>query len=255
MDRETTLILENIALNDDHRMLKVHAPKLSAQASPGQFAELETKGATLLRKPISVAFCDPVKGEATFVFKIVGKGTIALADLKPGQTLDIIGPLGEGFKINCKPALLIGGGVGTPPMWFLASRIQDKGSVKVLLGARDQKDLILVEEFEKLGIKPILATDNGSRGVKGTVIDAILKSGLSMDGMEMFACGPFPMLRALAQLAEERDFSLQVSLEAYMGCGMGICVGCTVPTANGMQRVCKEGPVFDSKEIIWSKIR
>ena len=250
-----TLILENIALNDDHRMLKVHAPKLSAQARPGQFAELETKGATLLRKPISVAFCDSIKGEAIFVFKIVGKGTIALADLKPGQTLDIIGPLGEGFEINCKPALLIGGGVGTPPMWFLASRIQDKGSVKVLLGARDKKDLILVEEFEKLGIKPILATDNGSRGVKGTVIDAISKSGLSLDGMEMYACGPFPMLRALAQLAEECDFSLQVSLEAYMGCGMGICVGCTVPTANGMQRVCKEGPVFDSKEIIWSKIR
>ncbi|MBR5900933.1 dihydroorotate dehydrogenase electron transfer subunit [bacterium] len=255
MERETIVVLENIALNDEHRMLVVKAPGLAAGSSPGQFAELETKGATLLRKPISLAFCDPMKGEATFVFKIVGKGTKALSELAPGQTLDVIGPLGGGFQIKDKPALLIGGGVGTPPMWFLASRIRDKASVKIVLGARDQKDLILAEEFEKLGIEPIFATDNGSRGVRGTVIDAILKAGLPLEEMEMYACGPFPMLRALASLSEERSLSLQVSLEAYMGCGMGVCVGCTVPTKEGMQRVCKEGPVFDSKEIVWSKIR
>lgn len=255
MDRETTTVLRNTALNSDHRMLAVRAPKLAAQSLPGQFAELETKGATLLRKPISLAYCDPAKGEAVFVFKIVGRGTQALAALEEGDSLDIIGPLGEGFRIKEKPAVLIGGGVGVPPLWFLASRLGAKYGVTAVLGARDQKDLILREEFEKLGINTIAATDNGSLGVKGTVIDALSASGVSLGEAEMYACGPFPMLRSLAALAEERSLSLQVSLEAYMGCGMGICVGCTVPTREGMQRVCKEGPVFDSKEIVWSKIR
>ena len=119
MDRENTSVLENIALNADHRMLVVHAPKLAALAHPGQFAELSTEGATLLRKPISIAMADREKGTLTFVFRMIGKGTEYLGALAPGSTLDIIGPLGNGFDTCCKSALLVGGGVGTPPLLYL----------------------------------------------------------------------------------------------------------------------------------------
>ena len=116
MDRETTVVLENLALNSDHRMLVVEAPRLSALARPGQFAELATSGATLLRKPISIAMADKEKGTLVFVFRMIGKGTEYLGSLEPSSELDIIGPLGNGFDTNCGSALLIGGGVGTPPL-------------------------------------------------------------------------------------------------------------------------------------------
>jgi len=255
MFRENAIVLAKRPLNKDHYLLTLKAPRTASEGRPGQFAELDTKRATLLRKPISIANLDAEKGEVTFVFRTVGKGTKALSELEAGQDLDLIGPLGNGFTPTGKPALLIGGGVGTPPMWFLASRLKGRVETKVVLGARSAEDLILREEFAALGLEPIAATDDGSLGVKGTVIDAILGSGLPLGETEAYACGPLPMLKALAELAEKRGFSLQVSLEAYMGCGVGVCVGCVVPTSAGMLRVCKEGPVFNSKEIIWSKIR
>ena len=256
MDRETTTVLENIALNADHRMLIVHAPKLAALAHPGQFAELSTDGATLLRKPISIAMADGEKGPLTFVFRMIGSGTEHLGNLKPTSTLDIIGPLGNGFDLNCRKALLIGGGVGTPPLLYLASQLKKKGKeVGVVLGARDKADLLLLDEFAKLGIEPICATDNGSCGVKGTVVTALEEKAPLDAETKFFACGPWPMLKALAVFSESISLELEVLLEAYMGCGMGICVGCTVPTTEGMKRVCKEGPAFNAKEILWNKIR
>lgn len=256
MDRETTTVLENIALNADHRMLIVHAPKLAALAHPGQFAELSTDGATLLRKPISIAMADREKGTLTFVFRMIGKGTEYLGALELGSMLDIIGPLGNGFNLNCRKALLIGGGVGTPPLLYLASQLKKEGKeVAVVLGARDKADLLLLDEFAKLGIEPLCATDNGSCGVKGTVVTALTEKAALDSETKFYACGPWPMLKALASFAEEKGVKLEVLLEAYMGCGMGICVGCTVPTTEGMKRVCKEGPAFNAKEILWNKIR
>lgn len=256
MDRETTVVLENIALNKDHRMLVVEAPCLAAQSNPGQFAELATAGATLLRKPISIAMADKEKGTLTFVFRMIGKGTEYLGSLEPSSELDIIGPLGNGFNMNCNNALLIGGGVGTPPLLYLAKELQKEGKkVSVVLGARDKGDLLLLDEFAKLGIEPLCATDNGSAGVKGTVVTALEEKAVLDSGTKLFACGPWPMLKALAVFSENMSLELEVLLEAYMGCGMGICVGCTVPTTEGMKRVCKEGPAFNAKEILWNKIR
>ena len=123
------------------------------------------------------------------------------------------------------------------------------------MGARDKADLLLLDEFAKLGIKPLCATDNGSCGVKGTVVTALTEKAALDIETKLYACGPWPMLKALAAFAEEKGFKLEVLLEAYMGCGMGICVGCTVPTTEGMKRVCKEGPAFNAKEILWNKIR
>ncbi|MBO7543591.1 dihydroorotate dehydrogenase electron transfer subunit [bacterium] len=256
MDREITKVLENRALNHDHRMLVVKAPKLAAQSRPGQFAELATSGATLLRKPISIAMADKEKGTLTFVFRMIGKGTEYLGSLEPSSELDIIGPLGNGFDTDCESALLIGGGVGTPPLLYLASQLKKEGKkVSVVLGARDKGDLLLLDEFSKLGIEPTVATDNGSKGVKGTVVTALEEKAAWDTDTKLYACGPLPMLKALAVFAEQKGLVLEVCMEAYMGCGMGVCVGCTVPTAEGMKRVCKEGPVFNAKEIVWNKIR
>lgn len=256
MDRETTVVLENLALNSDHRMLVVKAPRLSTLARPGQFAELATSGATLLRKPISIAMADREKGTLVFVFRMIGKGTEYLGSLEPSSELDIIGPLGNGFDTNCGNALLVGGGVGTPPLLYLASRLMKEGkTVSVVLGARGKSDLLLLDEFAKLGIEPLCATDNGSFGVKGTVVTALEEKGSFDAGTKLFACGPWPMLKALAAFSESKGLELEVLLEAYMGCGMGVCVGCTVPTTEGMKRVCKEGPAFNAKEILWNKIR
>ena len=256
MDRETTTVLENRALGKDHRMLVVKAQKLATLSRPGQFAELSTDGATLLRKPISIAMADREKGTLTFVFRMIGKGTEYLGALEPGSMLDIIGPLGNGFNLNCRKALLVGGGVGTPPLLYLASQLRKEGKeVAVVLGARDKADLLLLDEFAKLGIEPLCATDNGSCGVKGTVVTALTEKAALDSGTKLYACGPWPMLKALASFAEEKGVKLEVLLEAYMGCGMGICVGCTVPTTEGMKRVCKEGPAFNAKEILWNKIR
>ena len=256
MDREITKVLENRALNHDHRMLVVEAPKLAAQSRPGQFAELATDGATLLRKPISIAMADKANGTLTFVFRVIGKGTEHLGNLKPGNALDIIGPLGNGFNTDCEKALLVGGGVGTPPLFFLASKLKEEGrGVSLVLGARDKDDLLLLDEFSGIGVEPAVATDNGSKGVKGTVVTALEEKAAWDTDTKLYACGPLPMLKALAVFAEQKGLGLEVCMEAYMGCGMGVCVGCTVPTAEGMKRVCKEGPVFNAKEIVWNKIR
>ena len=255
MDRDLTLVLENRVLNKDHRMLILKAPKLAALARPGQFAELSTDGATLLRKPLSVAFADEKKGELTFVFRVVGEGTKALSLASKGSTIDVIGPLGNGFSSECGKALLVGGGVGTPPLYFLASFLKKAGKdVEVFLGARDKADLLLMPEFGALGLKPVLATDNGSAGIKGTVVTALEGSEIAK-GTKLYACGPLPMLKALAVFADKKGLELEVCMEAYMGCGLGVCVGCVIPTEKGMLRVCKEGPVFSAKEIIWNKIR
>ena len=270
MFREQTKVLENIAINDSHRLLKVYAPKSARAAEPGQFAELATSGATLLRKPISIASVDG--DELTFVYRIIGNGTKALAALQPGNTLDIIAPLGKGFYLLQKKALLIGGGVGVPPLWFLSQKLLEKGvPVIVVTGARTKTDLLLQKELAALGpnaqvsdfsssefadasFKVAVATDDGSCGVHGTVIDVLEKIGPSLSGYTAYACGPQPMLRALFDYSKARGLSLQVCMEAYMGCGFGVCVGCALPTLHGMKRVCKDGPVFNAEEILWDKI-
>lgn len=254
--RSQAEVLRNEILNENHRRLVLRAPEMAGAARPGQFAELSTAGATLLRKPISIAQADPERGELTFVYRIIGKGTAALAELAPGDSLDLIAPLGNGFGRPAGPAVLVGGGVGVPPLWFMASRLAGEGlPATVVTGARTGRDLLLQEELRTLPVRFLCATDDGSAGRAGTVLTVLEELADELSGATVYACGPWPMLKALAAFCAGRGLALEVCLEAYMGCGLGVCVGCTIPTVNGMQRVCKEGPVFNATEVLWDKIR
>lgn len=210
---------------------------------PGQFVEISIPG-LYLRRPISV--CDIEGNRLTLVFKTVGKGTQAMSEMTPGTELDLLTGLGKGFDTSrCKcTALLAGGGVGVPPLYLLARRLIAEGKkVKVALGFNTSEEIFYADKFRKLGADVVVATADGSAGVKGFVTDAIRMP--DMQGWDFwYACGPFPMLMALGR---ELDCEIgEVSMEERMGCGFGACMGCTIETPRGPKRVCKDGPVFDA---------
>lgn len=215
-------------------------------SSPGQFINIAVPG-FMLRRPISVFDMD---GDVlTIVYDIVGNGTEAMSRMEIGARLDILTALGNGFDISkagSRPVLL-GGGVGCPPMYALAKNMLEHDILPtVVLGFNSEERMMLIEQFENLDIPFYVATVDGSYGTKGFVTDVIAQEGLNPDCF--FACGPLPMLKALCL---GLDIPGQVSLEARMGCGFGICVCCTVETKKGPRRICKEGPVFDKDELIW----
>lgn len=210
---------------------------------PGQFVNIQLPG-LYLRRPISV--CDWSENELRIVYKVVGEGTAYMSRLLPGAQLDILTGLGNGYDmlLSGENPLLVGGGVGVPPLYGLAKRLRQSGKkVQVVLGFNTQKDVILADEFARIGCEVQVVTMDGSCGQKGLVTDA-----LPEEYSYFYTCGPLPMLRALAGRLDQDG---QMSLEARMGCGFGICVGCTIETKNGPQRVCKEGPVFFKRDLIW----
>ena len=218
----------------------------SAITRPGQFVELSLEG-LFLRRPISV--CNYDEGKLTLIYKVVGKGTAQMAELKQGVVIDTLTGLGNGFNdsVECTHPLLIGGGVGVPPLYRLARNLIAQGkSVTVVLGFNTASEIFYKEQFEALGAKVVVATADGSEGVKGFVTDAIAQSGIEAD--YFYSCGPLPMLRALTSAL---DIDGEVSLEERMGCGFGICMGCSINTKSGAKRVCKEGPVFKKEEVLW----
>lgn len=218
----------------------------SAITRPGQFVELSIEG-LFLRRPISV--CNFDEGELTLVYKVVGKGTAEMAAMQVGRKVDVLTGLGNGFNADaeCQRALLVGGGVGVPPLYRLARELLAKGrEVTVVLGFNTAAELFYEEEFKALGVNLVVATVDGSKGVKGFVTDAIRESGVTFD--YFYSCGPLPMLKALSQSVATDG---ELSLEERMGCGFGICMGCSIQTASGAKRVCKEGPVFKKEEILW----
>ncbi len=216
-----------------------------AITAPGQFVNIRIPG-FYLRRPISV--CDWDEKKLTLIYKDVGEGTHTLACLEKGIELDVLTGLGSGFTLGLgeKP-LLVGGGVGTPPMYALAKALRAQNTdVTVLLGFGAQKDAFYLDEFSALGTRVLCATMDGSVGTIGTVIDALKEKEPDYDCL--YACGPIPMLRALY------DFTAcpaQFSFEERMGCGFGACMGCTIHTADGSKRVCKDGPVFTREDIVW----
>lgn len=241
MNREKLTIISNRQVN-----ATVWEMKLSgcAEQRPGQFVNIALDG-RFLRRPISV--CDWNAGVLTLLYKVVGKGTAQMAAMKAGESLDVLTGLGNGFNLEAadsKP-LLVGGGIGTAPMYYLAKKLIEAGKpVNVILGFNKADEVIYVAEFEALGAKVTVATADGSLGVKGFVTDALP----AVDYDFFYACGPMPMFRALeSKVATEGQYSF----EERMGCGTGICMGCTCKTMLGAKRVCKDGPVFDRKEVIW----
>lgn len=212
----------------------------------GQFVEIALDG-LYLRRPISV--CDYEEGRLTLVYKVVGKGTDLMSQMAEGTELDVLTGLGNGFNVDyeCQKPLLVGGGVGVPPLYRLTRDLIARGKeVSVVLGFNTESEIFYAEKFEALGAKVIVATADGSVGIKGFVTDAIRESGVEYD--YFYSCGPLPMLKALCSATTT---SGEVSLEERMGCGFGICMGCSIMTANGAKRVCKDGPVFKKEEVIW----
>lgn len=209
----------------------------SAFTAPGQFAEVSVPGA-FLRRPISV--CDWTDSSMTLLVRAVGKGTMALQAMVRGEKLDILTGLGNGFSADVRDgAILVGGGIGIAPLFGLARRLMARGAAApvAVLGFRSAADVFYVEEFRALGCEVLVSTEDGSVGTKGFVTD-ILKDLAAV--RYVYACGPMPMLRAVAKAVPEGQYSL----EARMGCGFGACMGCTIETPDGPKRVCVDGPVF-----------
>ncbi|NLM51045.1 MAG: dihydroorotate dehydrogenase electron transfer subunit [Clostridiaceae bacterium] len=221
----------------------VEAPQIAKAASPGQFIHVKCGDGTFLRRPISI--CDTEGDILRFIFQIRGKGTAELAQKEVGDYIDILGPLGQGFKIKDKKAFLVGGGIGIYPLLMLAKKLKDP---KIFLGFRTKDLVTLEEDFKKWG-QVIISTDDGSYGRKGFSIDAVKEM---IDECEIiYACGPIPMLKALKNLAEDRGIECQISLEQRMGCGVGACLSCVCKTVRGYDKICQRGPVFDSSEVIF----
>ncbi len=216
----------------------------SAITAPGQFVNIALTG-KFLRRPISV--CDWGEGSLTIIYKVVGQGTEQMSRMVPGETLDLLTGLGNGYdldKSGDKP-LLIGGGAGVPPLYALAKHLLAQGKhPQVILGFNQGQECFLVQEFQDLGVPVTVATADGSRGVKGFVTDAMPADGYTY----LYTCGPEAMLRAIDGKAAT---SGQFSFEERMGCGFGACMGCTCKTKYGNKRICREGPVLEREEIIW----
>lgn len=220
----------------------------SALLSPGQFVNIKLDG-LYLRRPISV--CDYDKETITLIYKVVGVGTEKMAKMVAGDKLDLLVGLGNGFNAEkpCKNPLVIGGGVGIPPLYGLCKELIKFGKKPtVILGFNTASEMFYEEVFKLLGADVYVTTVDGSYGVKGFVTD-VMKD---LDYDYFYTCGPLPMLKAVAVAAET---SGQLSLEERMGCGFGACMGCTCKTVNGAKRVCKDGPVFEKEEIEWQTLK
>lgn len=235
-------IIENKQLVDNvfKMILKGNTTAFTA---PGQFLNIKING-LFLRRPISL--CDITDDTLTIIYKTVGVGTAKLSIMQAGEELDILTGLGNGYDLSVSGdrPLLVGGGVGVPPMYLLARRLCGQGKdVSVILGFNTASELFYESEFVKLGCRVYVTTADGSYGVKGFVTDALPKNYTYV-----YACGPEPMLKALYKGV---NTSAQFSFEERMGCGFGACMGCTCRTITGYKRICKDGPVMKKEEILW----
>ncbi|MGI5838396.1 MAG: dihydroorotate dehydrogenase electron transfer subunit [bacterium] len=242
--------------------LRLAAPALAAEARPGQFVQVRC-GATsdpLLRRPLSLHGIDRGRGEVVLLFNVTGRGTELLSRKEPGETVDLIGPLGNGFRIDpaIRRAVVVGGGIGIAPFPPLLEELAAGGTdVTALAGMRTAALLPLCRWLRQPGVKFREATDDGSCGYAGTVT-GLLEELLAAGGTELiYACGPRGMLREVARLADRYGVPAQVSLEERMGCGLGACLSCVcqVKTAEGFahKRVCQDGPVFAAAEVVWDE--
>ena len=252
----TVPIKQKVVITDQTRLAEgifsmwLKAEDIAAAALPGQFVSLYSwDGSTLLPRPISICEIEPSRGCIRLVYRVAGKGTEGFSILTAGDRIEVMGPLGNGFTPEGEKALLIGGGIGIPPMLELAKQL--KISKEIVLGYRDIT--FLDKEFEAYG-KVYLSTEDGSIGTKGNVLDALRANRLTAD--IIYGCGPTPMLRGIQEYAREHGIRAQLSLEERMACGIGACLGCvcqtkdTDPHTNVKNtRICKDGPVFYSDEV------
>ena len=218
----------------------------SAIKKAGQFVNIKLDG-FFLRRPISV--CDYTAEELLIIYKVVGKGTEKMSAMEKGEQLDILTGLGNGYDLTVKTErpVLIGGGVGVPPLYKLAKELKKQGKrVSVILGFNSENEIFFEDEFKEIADKVLICTADGSYGIKGFVTDAVQ----DIDFDYFFTCGPEPMFKALESTID-KNISGQLSFEQRMGCGFGACMGCSCKTLTGNKRICREGPVLFREEIIW----
>ena len=253
MIKETAKVVRQQQIDEGIFDMELSFPKGAALAKPGQFIAMYCNDKSkLLPRPISICGINKEEGTLRVVYRVAGEGTKEFSEMKEGDTLEVMGPLGNGFALKEEKAIIIGGGIGIPPMLELAKQLNVEKTV--VLGYRTST--FLKDEFEAVcDVK--VATEDGSQGTKGTVIDAIEKYGV--EGKVIYSCGPMPMLKALAVYAEEHGMEAQISLEERMACGIGACLGCICKTKEkghhtnvNNTRICKDGPVFDAKEVVFA---
>lgn len=256
--QEQAVVVSQDRIGDGIFDLTLQTKQIAGEAAAGQFVSVySADSAKLLPRPISLCGIDGEAGTIRLVYRVTGEGTGTeeFSGLKTGDTVRILGPLGNGFTVSEKTAFLVGGGIGIPPMLQLAKKMraeQPDTEITIILGYRDS-EAFLLEEFQKLG-NVVIATEDGSLGTKGNVLDAIREQGLTAD--VIYACGPMPMLRALKSYAEEKAIDCYISMEERMACGIGACLACVCRTKEKdthsnvkNKRICKEGPVFDAREV------
>lgn len=253
---------KRLSKSGEYYSLKVSGFKTARTVYPGSFVHVKVTEAVdpLFRRAFSVADFDPGPGELEIIYKVVGRGTSLLAQMSKGDHLDLIGPLGNRFKFGSKSktAVIVAGGVGFPPLYFLAKHLVNKGHdpdrILFFYGGRSKSDLIEASRIRRLGVKFIPCTDDGSYGFHGFVTQAVSNHLSQLDGNRTFVygCGPEPMLAVLQEMVTRRGFFGEISLEAPMPCGVGVCLGCIKPTREDPRkyvRVCYDGPVFRMGEI------
>lgn len=255
MKHLTDLIVNDVAfLRDDYVLISLAHPEGKMPAcQPGQFVEIAVEGSptTFLRRPISINWCDAEENRLDLLIHIVGDGTRALSRLKKGDRLNCLYPLGHGFTIPATPSrvLLVGGGVGTAPMLQYGKCLKEAGhTVTFLLGGRSAKDILQIERFEAIGSVNV-TTEDATLGEKGFVTNHSVLQHETFDLIT--ACGPKPMMKAVAAFAREKGICCEVSLENMMACGLGACLCCVEKTVRGNVCVCKEGPVFNINDLTW----
>ncbi len=246
--------IKEISLNT--YILEVSSSPELANAAPGQFVYIMPKVQKKILLPRPLCIVDVDGNSLKMIFKVKGRGTGYLAEVRKGENLSLMGPLGKGFETITAPSVLVGGGLGVSPLYLLAKKLNsefgDKG-IKAIIGFKNKAEAFYIEKFSSLMSNVLVCSDDGSLGEKGNVVE-ILEKNLNGEKV-VYACGPRPMLKAVSDFTLGKDVKLFVSLEERMGCGMGACLGCVVKikTENGEEyrRVCKEGPVFDGHKVIY----
>ena len=251
-------IVSNKRIAEDHYEMDLKTAALAKNSLPGQFVnvKLDEKATDpLLRIPLGI---HKIKKEGiSLLYKVVGEGTDLLRNKKKGDQISLLGPLGKGFDIKKEnEAFVIAGGHGIAPLYALTKELKkNKIDTIFFIGAGKEKHIFCADKIRKMGAKVYIATEDGSLGFKGYVTDVLEKylerNKLQVSRVTIYACGPKPMLKAVAQIAETKKIEGQVSMDEYMACGIGACMGCAIKTKDGYKLCCKDGPVFDIKEIVW----
>ena len=238
-------------LSRDVKLIEVMAPLIAKEAKPGQFVNVEVsrQHAPLLRRPFGIAYADSKTGVVAMIYRIIGEATHILAEVCSGDVLSIVGPLGHGFDLKAKNPLLVGGGLGLAPLMNLAESFSAK-TTEVLIGGRNKEELFWKDLYKDLVKEIHITTDDGSEGTKGNV-NALLPKLLESGKYDcVYVCGPEPMMKAVVEVCKKAQVPCQISLEKYMACGLGACLSCSCTGVHKRLKVCTDGPVFWSEEVV-----